>query len=93
MEGAPIDHCFKIPDADAIPMTFRIFEEEGLCLGGSSGINLCGAVALAKELGPDHTIVTVLCDSGMRYQSKMFNPAFLKEKGLPVPDWVEALAP
>ena len=92
MEGAPLDHCFKIHDSDAIPMAFRIFEEEGLCLGGSSGINLCGAIELAKALGPGHTIVTVLCDSGMRYQSKLFNAAFLKDKGLPVPAWVEALS-
>jgi len=85
---APIDHAFQIPDAEALPICFDLLSEEGLCLGGSSGINVAGAVRLAKEMGPGHTIVTVLCDYGTRYQSKMFNPIFLKEQGLPVPSWL-----
>jgi cysteine synthase len=85
---APIDHAFQIPDAEALPICFDLLSDEGLCLGGSSGINIAGAVRLAKEMGPGHTIVTVLCDYGTRYQSKMFNPAFLKEQGLPVPSWL-----
>lgn len=85
---APIDDAFQIPDEEALPIVFDLLKEEGLCLGGSSGINVAGAIRLAKEMGPGHTIVTVLCDYGTRYQSKMFNPAFLKEKGLPVPDWL-----
>ena len=70
---------------------FDLLKEEGLCLGGSSGINVAGAIRMAKELGPGKTIVTVLCDSGTRYMSKLFNPAFLREKDLPVPDWMQAL--
>ena len=89
LEGAPIDTAFQIPDAEAIPIVFDLLEHEGLCLGGSSGINIAGAVRLAKELGPGHTIVTVLCDYGTRYQSKLFNPRFLREKNLPVPAWLE----
>jgi len=85
---APIDDAFQIPDEEALPIVFNLLKEEGLCLGGSSGINVAGAIRLAKEMGPGHTIVTVLCDYGTRYQSKMFNPSFLKEKGLPVPDWL-----
>jgi len=84
---APIDDAFQIPDEEALPIVFKLLKEEGLCLGGSSGINVAGAIRLAREMGPGHTIVTVLCDYGTRYQSKMFNPAFLKEKGLPAPDW------
>ena len=89
LEGAPIDTAYQIPDAEAIPIVFDLLEHEGLCLGGSSGINIAGAVRLAKELGPGHTVVTVLCDYGTRYQSKLFNPAFLREKNLPVPAWLE----
>ncbi len=89
LEGAPIDTAFQIPDAEAMPIVFDLLEHEGLCLGGSSGINIAGAVRLAKELGPGHTIVTVLCDYGTRYQSKLFNPQFLREKNLPVPAWLE----
>jgi cysteine synthase A len=89
LEDAPIDTAFQIPDAEAVPIIFDLLEHEGLCLGGSSGINIAGAVRLAKEIGPGHTIVTVLCDYGTRYQSKLFNPQFLREKNLPVPAWLE----
>lgn len=89
IEGAPIDVAFQIPDEEAIPLCFQLLEEEGLCLGGSSGINVAGAIRLAKEMGPGHTIVTILCDYGTRYQSKLFNPAFLRSKNLPVPGWLE----
>ena len=89
LEGAPIDVAYRIPDAEAVPIIFDLLEHEGLCLGGSSGINVAGAVRLAKELGRGHTIVTVLADYGTRYQSKLFNPAFLREKNLPVPSWLE----
>jgi cysteine synthase A len=89
LEGAPIDCAYQIGDAEAVEIVFDLLEHEGLCLGGSSGINVAGAIRLAKELGPGHTIVTILCDFGTRYQSKLFNPAFLREKGLPVPGWLE----
>jgi cysteine synthase len=89
LEGVPIDVAYQIPDAEAVPIVFDLLEHEGLCLGGSTGINVAGAVRLAKELGPGHTIVTVLADYGTRYQSKLFNPAFLREKQLPVPEWLE----
>jgi cysteine synthase A len=89
IEGAPIDVAFQIPDEEAIPLCFQLLEEEGLCLGGSSGINVAGAIRLAKEMGPGHTIVTILCDYGTRYQSKLFNPDFLRSKNLPVPGWLE----
>jgi cysteine synthase A len=88
LEGAPIDVAYQIPDEEWLPIAFRLLKEEGLCLGGSSGVNVAGALHMAERLGPGHTIVTVLCDSGTRYQSKMFNPDFLKEKGLPTPDWL-----
>jgi cysteine synthase A len=87
---APIDTAFQIPDEEAIPLVFDLLREEGLCLGGSSGINVAGAIRLARELGPGHTIVTILCDFGTRYQSKLFDPDFLRSKNLPVPDWLEA---
>ena len=90
LEGAPIDVAFQIPDAEAIGIVFTLIAEEGLCLGGSSGINVAGALRLARALGPGHTIVTVLCDSGSRYQSRLFNPSFLREKSLPVPTWLTA---
>ena len=89
LEGARIDTAYQIPDDEAVPIIFDLLEHEGLCLGGSSGINVAGAVRLAKELGPGHTIVTILCDYGTRYQSKLFNPQFLREKKLPVPAWLE----
>ena len=86
---APIDDAFQIPDTEALPVVFDLLAEEGLCLGSSSGINVAGAIRLARQLGPGHTIVTVLCDSGTRYQSKLFNPEFLRSKDLPVPAWLE----
>ncbi|KAA9009822.1 cysteine synthase A [Histidinibacterium aquaticum] len=89
LEGFTPDLCYKIPDSEALPIVFNLVKEEGLCLGGSSGINIAGAIHMARELGPGHTIVTILCDYGNRYQSKLFNPTFLKEKGLPVPDWMD----
>ncbi|MDF1585952.1 cysteine synthase A [Marinimicrococcus flavescens] len=88
LEGAPVDDAFQIPDEEALPLLFDLAIEEGLVLGGSSAINIAGAVRLARELGPGHTIVTILCDYGSRYQSKLFNPAFLAEKGLPAPRWL-----
>jgi len=89
LEDAPVDMAFQIPDEEAIPLVFDLLEHEGLCLGGSSGINVAGAIRLARELGPGHTIVTILCDYGTRYQSKLFNPGFLRAKGLPVPAWLD----
>ena len=89
LEGFTPDFCARIPDAEALPVVFDLLAQEGLCLGGSSGVNVAGAMRMAREMGPGHTIVTILCDYGTRYQSKLFNPAFLREKGLPVPDWME----
>ena len=89
LEDAVVDHSFHIPDADAVRLVFQLLEEEGLCLGASSGVNVAGAIRMAKTLGPGHTIVTILCDFGSRYQSKLFNPDFLREKDLPVPAWLE----
>jgi cysteine synthase A len=89
LEGAPIDFPFQIPDEEAVPLIFDLLQYEGLCLGGSSGINVAGAIRLARELGPGHIIVTVLADYGTRYQSKLFNPEFLRSKNLPVPAWLE----
>ncbi|MGD9868402.1 MAG: cysteine synthase A [Hyphomicrobiales bacterium] len=88
IDGIEVDKAWLIPDEEAIPLIFDLIRSEGLVLGGSSGINVAGAIRLAKELGPGHTIVTVLCDFGTRYQSKLFNPEFLKSKGLPAPDWL-----
>ena len=88
LEGVAVDHAYRISDEEALPILFDLVQEEGLCLGGSSGVNIGGAIRLAKELGPGHTIVTILCDHGSRYQSKLYNPDFLKEKGLPVPAWL-----
>jgi cysteine synthase A len=88
LEGAKIDDAFKIPDTEMLPICFDLLREEGLLLGGSSGINVAGAIRLAKQLGPGKTIVTILCDSGQRYQSKLWNPEFLRSKDLPVPDWL-----
>ena len=90
IEGAPVDDAYRIPDAEALPCIFSLLKDEGLCLGGSSGINVAGAIRLAKDLGPGHTVVTILADSGTRYQSKLFNAQFLKSKGLPSPDWLDA---
>jgi cysteine synthase A len=89
LEGFEPNVAFQIPDEEAVPIVFDLLEEEGLCLGGSSGINVAGAIRLAQHLGPGHTIVTVLCDYGTRYQSKLFNPDFLHSKNLPVPAWLE----
>ena len=88
IEGAPIDDAYQITDEEALPIIFDLLKEEGLCLGGSSGINVAGAIRMARDLGPGHTVVTVLADYGTRYMSKLFNPAFLREKGLPTPDWL-----
>jgi cysteine synthase A len=88
LEGAPIDGAFQISDEEALPILYDLLQHEGLCLGGSSAINVAGAIRLARQLGPGKTIVTMLCDSGTRYQSKLFNPAFLREKKLPVPPWL-----
>lgn len=88
LEGFNPDMSYNIPDAEALPIVFDLLEHEGLCLGGSSGVNVAGAIRMAKEMGPGHTIVTILCDYGTRYQSKLFNPEFLKGKGLPVPGWL-----
>jgi cysteine synthase A len=88
LEGLKIDHAYRIPDAEALAQVFDLVEHEGLCLGGSSGMNIAGAVRLARELGPGRTIVTILCDYGSRYQSKLFNRVFLEEHGLPTPAWL-----
>jgi cysteine synthase A len=93
LEGLAVDFAYQIPDTETVQMVFDLLMYEGLCLGSSSGINVAGAVRVAKELGPGHTIVTVLADSGMRYQSRLFNPAFLRSKGLPVPEWLERGTP
>ncbi|MBP0580961.1 cysteine synthase A [Labrys sp. LIt4] len=89
IEGAPVDLAFQIPDEEAVPLVYDLLQEEGLCVGLSTGINIAGAIRMAKELGPGHTIVTILCDHGSRYQSKLFNPAFMRSKNLPVPEWLE----
>jgi len=89
LEGLKPDFSYNIHDAEALPVVFDLLEKEGLCLGASSGVNVAGAMRLARELGPGHTIVTILCDFGTRYQSKLFNPVFLREKGLPVPGWLD----
>jgi cysteine synthase A len=89
LEGAPIDRAYLIPDDEALPIVFDLLKHEGLCLGSSSGVNVAGAIRLARDLGPGHVIVTILADYGTRYQSKLFNPEFLRSKGLPVPDWLE----
>jgi cysteine synthase A len=88
LDGAPIDTWFQIPDQETLPIIFDLLQFEGLCVGGSSGVNVAGAIRLARDLGPGHTIVTILCDFGTRYQSKLFNPDFLRERGLPVPAWL-----
>ncbi|MGH7785592.1 MAG: cysteine synthase A [Candidatus Binatia bacterium] len=88
LEGAPVDDALQVSDAEALPIIFALLADEGLVVGGSTGINVAGAIKVARQLGPGHTIVTVLCDYGTRYQSKLFNPAFLRTKGLPVPPWL-----
>ena len=88
LDGVPIDDAYEIPDEEALPLIFDLLQHEGLCMGGSTGINVAGAIRMARDLAPGHTIVTILCDYGNRYQSKLFNPAFLREKGLPVPPWL-----
>jgi len=90
LEGFTPDFSYRIPDSEALPVVFDLLAEEGLCLGGSSGVNVAGAIRMAREMGPGHTIVTILCDYGTRYQSKLFNPEFLRAKGLPVPPWLDA---
>jgi len=89
IEGMRVTHPYRIPDPEWLPILYDLAQEEGLILGGSSGVNVAGAIRLARDLGPGHTIVTILCDSGNRYQSKLFNPTFLKEKGLPTPPWLD----
>jgi cysteine synthase A len=89
IKTAKVDDAWLIPDEEAVPIIYELLEHEGLCLGGSSGINIAGAIRLAKQLGPGKTIVTILCDSGNRYQSKLFNPEFMRSKNLPVPQWLE----
>lgn len=89
LQDAVVDEAFLIPDTESVPVAFDLLEHEGLCMGGSTGVNVAGAIRLARKLGPGHTIVTILCDYGTRYASKLFNPAFLREKGLPVPHWLE----
>ncbi len=88
LEGFTPDMVYRVPDEEALPVVFDLLTHEGLCLGGSSGVNVAGAMQMAREMGPGHTIVTILCDFGTRYQSKLFNPDFLREKGLPTPDWL-----
>ena len=89
LEGLTPDFSYRIPDSEALPIVFDLLQDEGLCMGGSTGINIAGAMRLARDLGPGKTIVTILCDYGSRYQSKVYNPTFLREKGLPVPDWLD----
>jgi cysteine synthase len=89
LEGLKVDFAYQIPDVETVQMAFDVLEHEGFCVGTSSGVNLSGAVRLARDLGPGHTIVTMLCDSGLRYQSRLFNPEFLRAKGLPVPAWLD----
>ena len=88
LEGAVVEDAFQIPDSEAIPTAFDLLEHEGLCMGGSTGVNVAGAIRLARQMGPGHIIVTMLCDYGTRYASKLFNPEFLREKSLPVPKWL-----
>jgi len=92
LEGLSVDHAFRIPDEESVPVCFDLLEHEGLCMGPSSGVNVAGAIRLARELGPGHTIVTILADYGSRYQSKLFNADFLRSKGLPVPSWLDRKA-
>lgn len=93
LEGFTPDFSCNVSDAEALPIVFDLLQHEGLCLGGSSGVNVAGAIRMARDMGPGHTIVTILCDYGTRYQSKLFNPAFLRDKGLPVPEWLDSAGP
>jgi len=93
LEGAPIDDAFQVSDEEGLPIIFDLLEHEGLCMGGSTGINVAGAIRLAEQMGPGHTIVTILADYGSRYQSKLFNPDFLRAKNLPVPQWLAEQPP
>ena len=92
-DGAPIDTAYSIPDDESVPLLHRLLSEEGWNVGGSSGVNIAGAIRLARELGPGHTVVTILADAGTRYQAKLFNPSFLREKGIPVPAWLDRAFP
>ena len=92
LDGLEVDHAFRIPDEESVPICFDLLEHEGLCMGPSSGVNVAGAIRLARELGPGHTIVTILADYGTRYQSKLFNADFLRSKDLPVPSWLDRKA-
>ena len=89
LEGFAPDFSYQVPDEEALPIVFDLIQEEGLCMGGSTGINIAGAIRLARDLGPGHTIITILADYGNRYQSKLFNPEFLRGKNLPVPGWMD----
>jgi cysteine synthase A len=88
LEGLNVEYAYRIPDAEALSQVFDLVEHEGLCLGGSAGVNIAGAIRLARDLGPGKTIVTILCDGASRYQSKLFNPVFLREHHLPIPAWL-----
>jgi cysteine synthase len=90
LEGIVVDDAFQIPDDEALRIAFSLLEDEGICMGGSSGVNVAGAIRLGQQMGPGHTIVTILCDYGTRYASKIFNPEFLRSKNLPVPTWLES---
>lgn len=92
-DGAPIDLAWSIPDDESVPLAHRLLHDEGWCVGGSSGVNVAGAIRLARELGPGHTVVTILCDAGTRYQAKLFSPNFLREKNILVPAWLDAAFP
>jgi cysteine synthase A len=92
LEGLTPDYAYRIPDAEALPLIYDLMQHEGLCMGGSTAINMAGAIRMARDMGPGHVIVTILCDVGSRYQSKIYNPAFMREKGLPVPAWLEEKA-
>ena len=92
LEGLDVDFAYNIPDKEALPIVFDLLTEEGICMGGSTGINIAGAIRMAKDMGPGHTIVTVLCDYGTRYQSKVYNPKFLAANNLPVPEWLAKAA-
>ena len=88
LEGLEVDMAYNIPDSEALPIVFDLLQEEGLCMGSSSGINIAGAIRMAQDMGRGHTIITVLCDFGTRYQSKLFNPKFLQANNLPYPEWL-----
>ena len=90
LEGFDVDYAYRVHDSEALDILFALIQNEGLCLGGSAGVNMAGAVKMAKDMGPGHTIVTILCDYGNRYQDKLFNPEFLRSKDLPVPPWMES---